>query len=90
MTDEEKKQWIEDNFIQPDLDTLKECGFTVEVEKNENLLRPERKYCVVISHGDFEERIYNCRHLEIIADTLKEYNVILQSRTALIVEKCSL
>lgn len=44
MTQEE---WIEENFVKPDLDYLKKCGFEIEIKKNDNItLNSEYKFYV--------------------------------------------
>lgn len=48
MTQEE---WIEENFVKPDIDYLKKCGFEIEIKKNDVMIFNSSEYKVFVGDG---------------------------------------
>lgn len=57
-----KEEWIEENFVKPDIDYLKKCGFEIEIKKNDNskykvFVWDEKDCCIFSSPYDLEQAV---------------------------------
>lgn len=75
-----KKEWIKENFVKPDIDYLKKCGFEIVIKKNDCMIF-NNEYKVIVGDGEDFCIFSSPYQLEQAVNMIKMYLVLKKNDT---------